>query len=411
MSVSSPSRLEDPAAQAGQLIVRLGVFVLAVATPCAAVVSRRAIFSLMPVGAVLILIGATLTPLRPSGRRLLTPFLTPTSLAAVFLASWTGLTLAWTPWLFTGGERYFKTIGTFLLAAVAARLMPARTKTSNLYLLPIGVAAAAVATLATAFLGPASLLPAGTDLEGSTLARSSIGLVMLVWPALAALAVRERWISAGVVAATVAAAAIAVWTPLALMALAAGALVFSASASTPRPVGRILAVFFGLLFVLAPLLALAGGAMLEHVASMPQFFAPVSVWADLVKSEGLRLVTGHGIDAASRGIGAGILPAGAPHSILFEVWYELGVVGALAAGVLTFSAFLSAAQAPHPVAPFLLAALTCGLTIAVAGLSTAQLWWITLVSVVGLCFSAVRKGQYRTQRPRIVSAEQSQPVA
>ncbi|HUZ68040.1 MAG TPA: hypothetical protein VMU56_10300 [Beijerinckiaceae bacterium] len=413
MPASSQPQLEDPAVQAGQLIVRLGMFVLAVATPCAAIVSRRALFSLMPIGAVLILIGAALTPARPVGRRLLASFLTPAGLAAVFLAGWTGLSLAWTPWLIPGGERFFKTIGTFLLAAAAASLLPPRARTSNLNLLPIGVTIAALATIAVAFLGPSWLVAPGANLEGSTLARSAVDLVMLVWPALAALAVRDRWASAGAVAGIAAIAAIAVWTPVALAAMAAGALVFAVSASSPRPIGRVLAIVFGLLFVLAPLLALGGAAVIGRMANAPPVVAPITLWAALVKSDGLRLVTGHGVDAASRGIAAGFLPAGSPRSILFEVWYDLGVIGALAAAALVASAFLSAAQAAQPLAPFLLAALTCGLVIAVAGLSTAQLWWTTLISVVALCFSVVRKGQYRTQRPRVslLSDERSRPAA
>lgn len=409
MAIPSQAQQKDPAVQASQLIVRLGLFILAIVAPCAAVATRHAIFSLTAIGAILILIGATLSPHQPTWRRLLAPVLTPTGLVAVFLTAWIGLTLAWTPWLATGSERYFKTIGTFGLAAAAAGLLPARTRTSNLYLLPIGVGAAAVLTLAAALLEPSRLAPAGDDLPVDlTLARGAVDLVMLVWPALAALAIRERWISAGAVAGAAAVGVIAVWTPWALTAMAVGALVVLMSASSPRPVSRILATLFGLLFVLAPLLALAGGAAIARMTAPPAFLAPIPVWAALVKSEGLRLVTGHGIDAASRGIETGVLLAATPRSILFEVWYEYGVIGALAAAALVACALLRAGKAAQPLASFMLGALACGLIIAVSGLLTTQLWWITMISIVGLWFSVVRKAQYRTERPKIAALNDDQ---
>ena len=53
---------EDPAAAAAGLILRLGIAILALAVPCGAVISRRLLFVLMPVGAALMLIGGLLQP-------------------------------------------------------------------------------------------------------------------------------------------------------------------------------------------------------------------------------------------------------------------------------------------------------------------------------------------------------------
>ena len=117
------------------------------------------------------------------------------------------------------------------------------------------------------------------------------------------------------------------------------------------------------------------------------------------KGESLRLITGHGLDTATRGVIAGFLPAATPHGVLFQVWYELGIVGACTSAVLVARAFIAAGRTPGAIAPFLLAGLVCGLTLAISGLSTAQLWWVTLLSVVAIAFAAVAKGQYRTVRP------------
>jgi len=401
MPLPSHSQLDDPAAQAAQLIVRVGVFVLATALPLACVVSRRAIFPLMPIGAILVLIGASLAPERPNLRQCLSPLFTPVGLAALFLAAWAALSLAWTPWTSVGIGIYAKTMGTFGLALAAAELLPGHTKTSNLNLLPVGVALAALATTAVALIGPTWMRAPAPTLEASTLPRSIVGLIMLLWPALTALAIRQRRTSAGLLAALTALAGAIVWTPAALAVMGAGALVFWISASAPRPSARAMAAVFALLFVCAPALALAAAALIGRAAAPPPFLSEIPVWASIVKGDGLRLLTGHGFDALSRARAAGLLPAGAPRSLLFEVWYDLGVLGALGAAALTILAYLSAGRASRAVAPFALAALTCGLLFAVTGLATTQMWWITLVSVAGFGFGLVRKGQYRTQRPRV----------
>lgn len=395
----------DPAAGAAQLLVRLGLALLAIGVPCGAVGSRRLIFSLMPVGAALLLVGALLAPSRDFRRQWQATFLTPTALTALFLLGWMALSLLWSPFAGTGLERMLKTGGTAALAAVTVALLPERTKTSNLYLLPIGIGAAATATILVAFLAPGTSALRGSDIEGSAIERSALTLIMMMWPALGALAVRERWSSAGALSVAVAAAAITVWTPVSLVALALGAITFGMAASRPRATAIALASVSLLLFALAPLIGLGLGTLAVRLHLDPA--GPLGVfpvWADLVRHEGVRLITGHGLDMATRGVTNHYLPAQTPRSLLFEVWYDLGAVGAVASGVVAARAFLTAARATQPLGPFLMASLVCGLTIAVSGLSTAQLWWITLLAVVGIAFGLVVRGQYRTQRPRLATS-------
>ena len=405
---------DDPAVQAGELIVRVGMFILAVAEPCAAALSRRAVFSLTPIGAVLLIIGGSLAPRRASGE-LLKPWLTPAALALIFFVFWSGLSLIWTPWLASGGERFLRLAGTLLIFGLAADLAPTRSKTSNLYLLPFGVGVAAAATVALAILSRAQLVADGVNFDDSTLARASVSVAMLAWPALAALAVRGRRLPAIALACLAAAAVIAVGSLPAIAAWAAGALAFALSAARPRPIGAALAVLFALAFLLAPLLALAGGFVVAHLHHPPAFLETFPGWEGLVRSQGIRLVTGHGLDTAARAAAAGAAPGSASRSLLFETWYELGVVGAVTAAFLAAAAFFAAARAPQPIAPFLLAAMTCGLTLAVTALATAQLWWVTLASLTALFFGTAISGRYRTERPRValVNAEASrrQPVA
>ena len=88
-----------------------------------------------------------------------------------------------------------------------------------------------------------------------------------------------------------------------------------------------------------------------------------------------------------------------PRSVIFEVSYELGIIGAVSLAVLVYLAFHVTAKLPKPLTGFMQGALVCGSVIALSGLVTAQIWWITILSVVGILFALVAKGQYRTERP------------
>jgi O-antigen ligase len=72
---------------------------------------------------------------------------------------------------------------------------------------------------------------------------------------------------------------------------------------------------------------------------------------DVIAADGARIFTGHGLDTATRGIAYGYLPARTPHSLLFEVWYELGIVGAALAALFTYRIFMALGRAPRAIAP------------------------------------------------------------
>ena len=98
MADQIPSRsFNDPARQAAALLVRLGIAVLALGVPVGALWSRRLIFTLMPVGAALILLGVLLDPKGAHIERVRTAIITPLGLAALFVLGWSFLSLVWTP--------------------------------------------------------------------------------------------------------------------------------------------------------------------------------------------------------------------------------------------------------------------------------------------------------------------------
>ena len=110
---------------------------------------------------------------------------------------WGLLSLLWTPFTAIAGERYFKTAGTLLFAMATAAALPSHSKSSNLYLLPIGLGIGALATMIVSIMAPPAV---SQDIETSTLDRVSLTMCMMLWPAVAALAGRERWMAAGLLA-------------------------------------------------------------------------------------------------------------------------------------------------------------------------------------------------------------------
>ncbi len=396
--LSKQKAYQDPAAGAANLVLRLGVLVLTVGTPCAAVVSRRLLFVLMPVGAVLMLIGAFLQPgaVERLQRHLATAVGSPILLASVFLLAWTGLSLLWTPYVDLAIERYIKTLGTALLVGVGVAALPDHIRASNSNLVSIGTAAASLAIIIVAFVAPQVVR--ATDPDGTTLQRATIGVVVLLWPALNALVLRDRIASAGSLAIVASVAVALVWTPMALVALIVGLLTFSLAVSNPTVTGRVLGGFVALLILLAPLIPIVFSPLLPNRIDPNGLAALLFDWGTVVRSEGLRLVTGHGFDAAIRALVAGILPPRTPRGLLFDVWYELGVTGAAALAALFWFAFQSAARFGRNMAPFALAALASVCGIGISGLAGAQLWWMTLLAIVALTFAIVLRGQFSTER-------------
>ena len=418
MSFSTNKGPDDPALDAGDLLIRIGLTILAVLVPVSVVLSRRAMFSLIPVGVGILLIGASLVPHVDVRQRLRSMLLSTAGLSGLALVTWCAVSLLWTPFPGEAAERLWKLAGTIALVAFAIALLPERTRTSNLYLFPIGLAAAAFTTVAAMVLSPAGALAIQPD--DATPERAAIALVILVWPAIGALAVRDRWTAAALLAVAVTVAALSAWTSIALAALAAGALAFTAATWHPARVARVLSIVLPVLFLIAPLLpfvihpplaAMAAGFD-GRVAAVTDVSHSVQVWTTVVAADPLRLITGHGFDITGAAVTSGFLPSPMPRSLLFEAWYELGVVGAVAFAIFAGGVFRAVGHASAVVAPFLIAELVAAFTVALWGSDTTQLWWVTFLGVATVAFVQVVRAQYRTDRPsvHVLHAEPATPA-
>ena len=407
MSAPAARHHDDPAAAAARLLVRLGLAGLAIGVPVAALLSRRAVFMIFPVGAALILAGAMLRSGGEGLRRFARGLGSPAGLAAALLAGWAAVSLLWTPYAADAQEHLSKMAGTIGLAAVACAALPRRTRIADFYLFPIGLAMAAAGLVALVLtLGPQ--LPAEAD--NSLQERGVTTLVILLWPSLAALGVRKHWTLAISLTIAVTGAAIVAWSPAALIALAAGAFAFTAARSDQRRANLALAAAAAALILIAPLLPqIAKLALNAKNADLRADFQPIAAWAAVIKGDLPRVFTGHGLDAASRGLVAGVLPAATPRTVLFELWFDLGIVGAGACAALAATGFLAAGRSGRTAGAAVTATLTSALTLAIIGQNTTQMWWITLLGVAAIACAGVIRTQYQTIRPkaRMQGAEQA----
>lgn len=368
------------------------LFVISLLAP---ILARQTVYILLPVGAALLLASALLSNSNHSGTSLKALVASPPVWAALLLALWAGISLVWTP--FEGpAERFAKAAATMALAAAAASFMPLRTKTSNLNLLPIGVAAAALALVAiTLFAAPKYSIE--DILDVSPLGRAGLGLALLVWPAMGALAVRGRRIMAAGLGLSTIFACVLAGAPNALPALMGGAVVFALAFGRAQPVSFALAGFMAAVALLAPLAAL--GAYLIWPEPAPAFFKHLAFWGRMIASDGLRTLLGHGFGAATWGVLGGYLPAASPRSLIFQIWFDLGALGAAALALVLARASLTVGRSRPALAPFLLGGVAAGFVICLLGPAAEQLWWLTLAGLDAIAFALVMRGQFRKRRP------------
>jgi hypothetical protein len=396
--LSNASR-SDAATDAAQLLSRIGYAALALATPSAATLSSRAMFVLFPVGVALLLVAATLDPVAGVGPRLRALAGSPVAWAAVALFAWAGLSLLWTPFPVPGAQRLLKIAMTALAATAVIVTARDHLRATDLYLFPIGVLMLMV-TIFALWLAEQQ----GLELSGARIDAGGVAMAMLLFPAMGGLAARGRNGYARTLMLLGLVYAFAIGSGPITAALLAGIAVLSFAVSDPertmRDVGRAAAAL-----VLAAPLLLALSPTLGHwifhakLGSLGPPYPTIAAAANLVLHDLPRLVTGHGVDTVVRGVDAGLLPTMTPRVALFEIWYELGVIGALAAAAGTWFGFRAIGSAAPRLAPYLAATFAADLTLGFLSEGFAQMTWITLLAIGGIALGAAARSQYRTTRP------------
>lgn len=383
-------RALDPAEQAAQLLFRIGFGIICIALPLSAIVSRRALVVVAPIGIVVLVSAALMMKGRDEPLlRVSRALASPAGLAALFLLFWSALSLLWTPYPVPGAERLIRLASSAAIAVAAVVALPERMRASNLYLVAIGVGCAAVAALGVALLRPYWTEP--TILE-----RAVALIALLAWPAVAWLAMKRRTIAGMAIAAGVGALALSLPGPLILPALLIGAVLLGGALNNRRGAAAAFAAAAVVLVLGAPLIALVASLLAPQESD---FGRTMQVWADIIVADPSRLITGHGVETVLRNRISAALDPSAPTSLLFEVWYELGVLGALALTVALVFVALSLSRLSRTLGSFGLGCLAFAFALSVLGLGTSQTWWMTALVTVAIVFCAVANGEYRTERP------------
>ena len=377
-----------------------GLAVLMVGAPIVSVVSRWALFVVLPVGAAIIGAAYFLSLSKAGLLALRRALLTPIGMAGLLLVGWTALSIVWTPFPEEAAPRYVATLATVLVAALVIAHLPERRASRSLYLLPGGLAVAAVATSGLALFGPASFR-GGTEFDPSLIERSVLTLTLLIWPALGALGAFDRWRWSMALAVLAAATLLAAKAEIAGAVFALSATAFACAVDAPRRVGVVIAGGLVTLVALAPVLPFILAPLAQALPAVGRSTVAAMVdWREFITSEPIRLITGHGFDAARHGVQSGYLPPHTPRSILFEIWYDLGLLGAVAFATAFALGVMAASQAAATVAPAMLAGLLAVLTIAVFGVASAELWYVTLISVQAVAFGLLARAS-RGSRPSL----------
>jgi hypothetical protein len=150
-------------------------------------------------------------------------------------------------------------------------------------------------------------------------------------------------------------------------------------------------------FIGAPALPLLFGPLTGDGA--PAILASLKVWNGILAVDGPRMLTGHGFNYVMSGYFHGYLGAETPRSSLFEIWTDLGVLGALACAALIYWSYQFAAAQSARVAPYWIGVLTFVTAIGVFGGATLQLWWITALALALVALILASRGDFQTSRP------------
>jgi hypothetical protein len=406
VSFSVPAS-NDAAEDAARLLQRLGYVVLALGAPCAEALSSRAIFLFFPIGMALLLVAAMLNPVKGFARRLHQALRSWPGMISIALIVWAALSLAWTPFPVEAVEHIFKLAGTALVVIVAIACSQDHMRAADLYLFPVGVALAMLAILALALAGHAGFGSYGEKME-----RCGIALAIMLWPAMAGLAARGRNGLARLLMILAVAFTFAIGAPVTAAALLVGMLALSFAISDIKRTVFDLGIVAAAIVVLSPLAPaispwLARWFFHAKLSSLSGPFASLAGAAEILLHEPFRLFTGHGIDTTIRGIDAGAAAAPIPRVGLFEIWYELGIIGALLGAALTWLGFRGVGATGAKVAPYLVAAFACDLTLAFLSEDFSQMSWVTLLAVSAVSAGAAARSQYRTKRPAAATPQAS----
>lgn len=389
-----PSRL-DPAADAARLLGRLGFAILMIAAPLAAVGGRRALVILVPVAVVLIVLATFIeSDGREPWQRAKAMIVTPAGGLALFLLFWAGLSLVWTPFPLDAAERLSNVAGSAALLLLCVAALPPRMRASNVYFLPIGLSVTALALIANALRPQADLVD-----DAALAQRAALLIAMMAPAAMTWMAMRGKALFGWVLMALVATAIASTQAYWILAAFVMGALIYALALKQGALARTLVLASTAGLVLLAPILPLILRPITKLIFGVQHANTEaIRIWARVVTQEPARLITGHGFDTATRARAAGLVPPGSPRGLLFELWYELGLLGAIAFALLLWRAVAATAAMASRDRAAVLSLMVMAFALAILGQSPTQAWWMFALLIAIMALVAVERAHERAVR-------------
>jgi len=390
---------KDETAGASQFLSRIAYVVFALAAPTGVVLHEIAIFVLFPIGVVLICLAAVIDPPAVAGDRLRGGLTSSTVLLALAGLAWATLSILWTPFSVAAGQHVLKLSLTALALCLAVSLPREHARATDLYLFPMGLALG-MATILAVWIASRQ----GAPLGEIRIAEGGVALTTLLFPAMGGLAARGRNGYGRLLLILVFVYAFAIGSAPIVIALLVGFTALSFAVSDLDRTAEDLSWLAGGIVLFAPLLVLvaepaARVIMHAKLPTLPMPFPSLALASTVVKHDWARLLTGHGFETVVRGIRTGILPPETPRSLLFEIWYELGIVGAVIAAAGVWGGFRAIGAAPPRLAPYLMAAFSCNLTFALLSENLTDMAWVIELALAVIVADIAARSQYRTTRP------------
>jgi len=395
------SARKDETTDASQFLSRIAYVVLALAAPAAVVLHPIAIFVLFPVGIALICLAALIDPPARVAGRLSAALTNPPVLLGLAGLAWAALSIFWTPFSVAAGQHVLKLSLWTLAVWLALSLPREHARATDLYLFPLGL-----------LLGMATILGVwvaarqGAPLENVQISDGGVALATLLFPAMGGLVARGRNGYARLLLILAFVYAFALGSTPTIIALLVGFTALSFALSDLDRTSVDLSWLAGGIILFAPVVPLlaepsARWMMHAKLPTLPPPFPTLAFASSVVKHDWVRLLTGHGFETVERGVRYGVLPPQTPHTLLFEIWYELGLVGALIASAGAWFGFRAIGAAPPRLAPYLAAALACNLTFAVLSEDLTDMTWFTVLAIAIIVGDIAARSQYRTTRPSV----------
>lgn len=397
----TPLPRTDPAAQTAYLLRRLAMALVFLALPIISLFTRRAGIVLLPIGAALIVLSCMIEPSRQ--RQIQEDQAAhglPIGVIAFYvLLAWALLSLIWTPFPRAASERLITLYGSGLAAVIAILCLPRRVSASGLNLLPLGASGALLVAIMMLLTPVGHMGMLGTEFDPTQIERTVLLVSLVTFAGMGWLACRGRLVQAMILAALVLVVAAASGSPVALLSALMGLGVFAGALYQPRRIASLFLAVTAVIFMGAPLIAFLLVGMGTMGLPMPaEVLLSAKTAQHIVLDESLRVISGHGFDAALRARASGLISPSV-RSMLFDVWYDLGLVGAGCLATLCTAVALHARARPPGVAAAMLSVGTMTAIAIIANTVGFQGWWASSLGLVVLAMTAIDRGQARTTRP------------